>query len=126
MTMIAMGLVACGGSGQPETTVESAEEAVSDPPNEGVILVQELLRMVERSGLRSLPSDPEQALQAIATLPDGLGDVIAMHLGRLYPTPDELTPGVGPLIDLLAARVELLLSGGQGIRLLEDLSDGEL
>jgi CubicO group peptidase (beta-lactamase class C family) len=89
-----------------------------------VILLEELQHIVERSGLYSLPSDPDEALAAILTLPNGLGDVIAMHLGRYYPTPDELTPGVGPLIDLLQARAQLLLNG-QLQRNAEDLQDGE-
>jgi CubicO group peptidase (beta-lactamase class C family) len=66
-----------------------------------------------------------EALAAISTLPNGLGDVIAMHLGRLYPTPDEFIPGVGPLMGLLQARADLLLSGGQSARMLEDSMDGE-
>ena len=48
-----------------------------------------------------------------------------MHLGRYYPTPHEFTPGTGPLVDLLQARADLLLSGGQATRLLEDSMDGE-
>jgi CubicO group peptidase (beta-lactamase class C family) len=48
-----------------------------------------------------------------------------MHLGRLYPTPYELTPGVGPLVDLAQARADLLLGGGQVTRMLEDTQDGE-
>jgi CubicO group peptidase (beta-lactamase class C family) len=120
-------LVACGGSVSPNPAdTPDVEDTVSDPPNEGVILVEEALRIVERSGLYSLPTDPVQALAALATLPDALGDVIAMHAGRLYPTPYEFTPGMGPLVDLLQARAELLLSGGQPVRLLEDTTGGEL
>ncbi|MGB1563366.1 MAG: serine hydrolase domain-containing protein [Sinimarinibacterium flocculans] len=99
---------------------------MSDPPNEGVILAEELVHIVERSGLYSLPSDPTQVLTALSTLPDGLGDVIAMHLGRLYPTPDEFTPGMGPLLALLQARANLLLGLGQPVRVLEDTAGGEL
>jgi CubicO group peptidase (beta-lactamase class C family) len=123
-----LALVACGGNGGAnpnQAEVRNADDPSSDPPNEGVILAEETLHIVERSGLYSLPSDPIQALAAISTLPDGLGDVIAMHLGRYYPTPHEFTPGVGPLMDLLQARADLLLSGGQPVRLLEDTMDGE-
>ena len=126
-----LALLACeGGVIQNQAEFRDADapspNPASEPPNEGVILAEELVHMVERSGLYSLPSDPEKALAAITTLPDGLGDVIAMHLGRFYPTPHELTPGVGPLMDLLQARADLLLSGGQAVRLLEDTMDGEL
>jgi CubicO group peptidase (beta-lactamase class C family) len=97
-----------------------------DPPNEGVITAQEMVHIVERSGLYSLPTDPTAALTALLTFPDGLGDVVAMHLGRYYPTPDEFTPGVGPLVDLLQARADLLLSGAQAERNLQDAMDGEV
>lgn len=123
--LMALALVACGSSNQDQAAFEGAEDEPAEAPNEGVILAQELLHMVERSGLYSLPSDPEQVMASLTTLPDGLGDVIAMHLGRFYPTPDELTPGVGPLVDLLQARAELLLGGEQITRLLEDTMDGE-
>src|SRR5829696_7086963 len=90
-----LALVACGGSGY-STPAESEDGGTppADPPNEGVITAAETLHIVERSGLYSLPTDPAAALLAISTLPNGLGDVIAMHLGRYYPTPDEFTPGV--------------------------------
>ncbi|WP_380732211.1 serine hydrolase domain-containing protein [Sinimarinibacterium flocculans] len=91
-----------------------------------MILAEELVHIVERSGLYSLPSDPTQVLTALSTLPDGLGDVIAMHLGRLHPTPDEFTPGMGPLLALLQARANLLLGLGQPVRVLEDTAGGEL
>ena len=109
-----------------QAELRDASGTQDDPPNEGVILAEELVHIVERSGLYSLPSDPEEAMAAITTLPDGLGDVIAMHLGRYYPTPNELTPGVGPLMDLLQARAELLLNGEQPVRLVEDTLDGEV
>lgn len=128
--VMTLALAACGGSVSPEQAGQpgqpGTEHTPSDPPNEGVILAAELLHLVERAGLYSLPSDPAQVLESLAGLPDGLGDVIAMHLGRLYPTPDELTPAVGPLLDLLKARANLLLSGGQPVRILQDTLGREL
>lgn len=131
--IISLTLAACGGSAplspaldRASTAPEAPDAPTSEPPNEGVILVEELLHMVRRSGIGSLPSDPDQVLQALTTLPNGLGDVLAMHLGRLYPTPHEFTPGMGPLMDLLQARAELLLSGDQATRLLEDTMDGQV
>ncbi len=121
-----LALVACGASvNQHPAEFRDAEVTTAEPPDEGQILVEELVHMVERSGLYSLPSDPEQVAKALSTLPDGLGDVIAMHVGRYYPTPHEFTPGVGPLLDLLEARADLLLSGNQPMRLMEDSMDGE-
>jgi CubicO group peptidase (beta-lactamase class C family) len=99
-------------------------EPSAEPPDEGVIQAEELQHIVERSGLYSLPADPAELPAALTTFPDQLGDVVAMHLGRLYPTPYELTPGVGPLVDLAQARADLLLDG-QVPRLLEDTQDGE-
>jgi CubicO group peptidase (beta-lactamase class C family) len=124
-----LSLVACGPTPVPTgaAPLPDAREAPaepSEPPDEGVIMLEELQHIVERSGLYSLPSDPEQVLTALATLPDGLGDIIAMHVGRYYPTPHEFTPGVGPLIDLLAARADLLVNG-QPQLLLENTQDGE-
>lgn len=124
-----LALVACGAPVDPNQTGSRGPDDTStnppaEPPDEGVILAEELLHMVERSGLYSLPSDPAEALAAISTFPDQLGDVIAMHLGRFYPTPDELTPGMGPLLDLLQARANLLLAG-QPERMAEDLQDGQ-
>ncbi|MEN8721015.1 MAG: serine hydrolase [Oceanococcaceae bacterium] len=128
--LTSLALVGCDASVTPDQAASrDAEpkpaETPAEPPNEGVILVQELLHMVERSGLYSLPSDPMEALTAVTTFPEQLGDIFAMHLGRLYPTPHELTPGVGPLMDLLQARANLLLSGGQPARLMQDTMDGE-
>ncbi len=128
-------LVACGGdgdnddfagqnqagTGNPDNTPAGETSA---PPDENVILLEETQHIIERSVLMSLPSDPDQAMMALSTLPDGLGDVIAMHLGRYYPTPDEFGPGTGPLVDLLAARANLLASG-QPQMLLENTTDGE-
>lgn len=126
MALVALTLVSCGGSENDQAQLPAPDETQTDPPNEGVILVEELVHMVERAGLYSLPTNPMDVLSSLLTLPNGLGDVIAMHLGRLYPTPHELTPGVGPLMGLLQARANLLLSGGQPVRLLQDVSGGEL
>lgn len=126
VVVMALALVACDGSVPPHQSGTPGTDGTSvDPPNEGLILVEELLHMVERSGLYSLPTDPTEALAAISTLPGGLGDVIAMHLGRLYPTPHEFLPGLGPLVDMLQARTDLLLSGGQAARVLQDSMDFE-
>jgi CubicO group peptidase (beta-lactamase class C family) len=117
-------LASCGAgvdSGQPLTR-DNHEDPV--PPDESVILLEELPHIVERAGLYSLPSDPDQVLQALATRPDGLGDMVAFHVGRYYPTPHEFTPGVGPIVDLLRARAELL-ANGQPQMLLENTMDGE-
>jgi CubicO group peptidase (beta-lactamase class C family) len=119
-------LAACGGNGSSDQAGRDADDTPADAPNEGVILAEELQHIVERSGLYSLPSEPTEVVAAISTLPNGLGDAVAMHLGRLHPTPHEFTPGVGPLIDLLQARADLLLSGGQPVRLLQDTLGGEL
>ncbi len=123
----ALVLAACGTSvNMDQSELQNPDAAPVDPPNEAVILLEELQFIIERSGLRSLPSDPEQILQSLLTLPNGLGNVVAMHLGRLYPNPNELTPGVGPLLDLLLSRLRLLLSGEQLIRILQDTIDSEL
>lgn len=119
-------LAACGGTEDDTAAASQAPDDTSaEAPDEGVILLEELVHMVERAGLYSLPNDPEQVLTALATLPDGLGDVLAMHVGRYYPTPNEFAPAVGPLVDLLQARADLLLSGGQPVRVIEDSMDGE-
>ncbi len=118
-------LAACqGGVSENQAGSRDTDGVAADPPNEQQILVEELAHIAERSVLYSLPNDPDQLLTALATLPDGLGDIVAMHVGRYYPTPNELTPGVGPLIDLLEARADLLLSG-QPQRMLQDTMDGE-
>jgi CubicO group peptidase (beta-lactamase class C family) len=124
-----LALAACGEGVDP-TQADSREGhetppgTSAEPPDENAIMLAELQHIVERSGLYSLPSDPDEALAAILTLPNGLGDVIAMHVGRYYPTPDEFTPGVGPLIDLLQARANLL-ANGQPQMLAENTMDGE-
>jgi CubicO group peptidase (beta-lactamase class C family) len=124
---ITLALAACGASvPSQQAASQGPDDTSADPPDEGVILVEELLHMVERSGLYSLPSDPAEALAAIATFPDQLGDIIAMHLGRFYPTPYEFTPGLGPLVDMLQARADLLLGGEQAARILQDTMDGEV
>lgn len=123
-----LSLAACGAAVnsdqvQPRGNHEEPAEP-APPPDEGVILLEELQHIVERAGLYSLPSDPEQVITALETLPDSLYDILVMHYGRYFPTPDELTPGVGPLNDLLAARASLLVSG-QPQMLLENTQDGE-
>ncbi|HEY1075401.1 MAG TPA: serine hydrolase [Fontimonas sp.] len=124
--LAALALTACGGTDNGTSLPPPDPGSTpAEPPNEGVILASELLHMVERSGLYSLPTDPVEALAALTSFPDQLGNVIAMHLGRLYPTPHELIPGVGPLVDLLQARADLLLGGGQATRLLQDAMDFE-
>lgn len=96
------------------------------PPDEGAILLAEIPKLAQRSVLYSLPPDPEAALQALATMPQGLDDVIAMHLGRLYPTPHELTPGVAPLISLLGARADLLSNPQHWDKKLRDTMSGQV
>lgn len=131
----ALALVACGGGdggsqslsgGQNsgDAPSDTTSDQTSNPPDEGVVLAEELVHMVERSGLYSLPSDPELALAELSSLPTQLGDAIAMHLGRLHPTPHEFTPGMGPLVDLLQARADML-ANGQPQMLLENTADGE-
>jgi CubicO group peptidase (beta-lactamase class C family) len=124
VTLIA--LVACGSGVDPDNNAETLDpqQTSAEPPDENGILGEELVHVVERSGLYSLPSDPAEVPAALATFPEQLGNVVAMHLGRLYPTPYELTPGVGPLVDLAQARADLLL-GGQVPRVLQDTQDGE-
>jgi CubicO group peptidase (beta-lactamase class C family) len=118
-------LAACGEAVDPtEAQAGHEQETPAEPPDENAIMLAELQHIVERSGLHSLPSDPDQAVEAILTLPSGLGDIIAMHVGRYYPTPDEFTPGVGPLIDLLQARANLLVNGQPQV-LAENTQDGE-
>ncbi|MGH2783999.1 MAG: hypothetical protein ACRDJ1_01925, partial [Actinomycetota bacterium] len=110
---LALGVPALGWSEDP-------------PPNEGMILLEEIPHLAERSILYSLPPDPASALEALSTMPEGLNDVIAMHLGRLYPTPHESTPGVAPLLDLLGARAELALNPQHWNKKLQDTLDGEV
>jgi CubicO group peptidase (beta-lactamase class C family) len=124
-TFALLALAACGASVDPEQAEpRDGHETTAEPPDENAILLAELPHIVERSGIYSLPSDPEQMQEAIETLPDGLFDMIAMHYGRYYPTPDELTPGVAALDELLKARANLLLNG-QPQLLVENTMDGE-
>lgn len=98
----------------------------AEAPDEGVILVEEVPAIVDRTVLGSLPPDADTVLDALGTLPAGLEDVLAMHLGRLHPTPYELTPGVGPLVSLVEARADLLLDQRYRDKELEDLLAGEV
>lgn len=120
-------LAACQGSDDAPGNDDSAEpREVSDPPDEMVILMEELQHIVERSAMFSLPSDPATVEAALTTLPDGLGDVVTMHAGRYYKRPSEFVHGVGALDALLEDRANLLLSGDQPTRLFEDSQDGEM
>lgn len=114
-----------GRSGDRNPRNEGPED-VADRPDEGVILLEELRHIVERSGLGALPQDPETVMNAIATMPENFENVMAMHTGRIQPNENESVPGVGPVDDLLMARLELLLGGEQLQRNLEDVSDGEM
>jgi CubicO group peptidase (beta-lactamase class C family) len=96
-----------------------------EPPDEGLILLHELPLLARRALLPSLPQDDGEVLEAAVAFPEALDDVIAMHLGRLYPTPHELTPGVAPLIGLLEARTNLLLDGQHLSKKTEDTLAGE-
>lgn len=127
---LSMLLAACQGADDPSGPgdggpVGGEPGEKPTPPDENVILFQELQHIVERGAMYSLPSDPAEFMAALSTLPDGLGDVVAMHVGRYYPTPNEFMHGVGPIVDLLRARAELLIAGGQAQRLIEDTMDGE-
>ena len=103
------------------TGVTSAQE----PPNEGQILVEEIPKIAQRSTMYSLPPDPDAALEALSTFPQGADDVIGMHLGRLHPTPHEFTPGVAPLVSLLQARAGLATDPQHWEKKLQDTSNGE-
>jgi CubicO group peptidase (beta-lactamase class C family) len=104
------------------TGVASADE----PPDEQQILLEELPNIVQRTTMYALPPDPEGALEALSTLPQGADDVLAMHLGRLHPTPHESMPGVAPLVSLLGARADLLLDPQHHEKKLQDTSNGEV
>jgi CubicO group peptidase (beta-lactamase class C family) len=95
------------------------------PPNEGQILLEEVPHIAQRTTMYSLPPDPDAALKALSTMPRGAEDVIGMHLGRLYPTPHESTPGVAPLLDLLQARAGLATDPQHWEKKLNDTSNGE-
>jgi CubicO group peptidase (beta-lactamase class C family) len=103
-----------------------AVAAADDPPNEDEILTQEIPAIARRSTFYSLPPGPRSALEALSTLPDGGEDVIAMHLGRIYPNEHELTPGVAPLVDLLGARAQLLLDDQHWTKKTQDTMHGEV
>jgi CubicO group peptidase (beta-lactamase class C family) len=97
-----------------------------EPPDEGVILVEEVPKIAERSVMYSLPPDPDAALDALSTLPQGGDAVIGMHLGRLHPTPYESTPGVAPLVSLLGARAGLLANPAHHDKKVRDTANGEV
>ena len=101
--------------------VTSAQER----PNEAQILAEEVPKIAQRSTMYSLPPDPDAALKAMSTLPQGADDVIGMHLGRLHPTPYESTPGVAPLVSLLQARAGLATDPEHHQKKLTDTSNGE-
>ncbi len=103
-----------------------ADEDRPPPPNEQQILVEEVPALARRSTLLSFP-DQESALAALATMPDGGQDVIAMHLGRLHPTRHEFLPGLPPLVDLLVDRGEKLTDpdGAHLKKNLEDMGNGQ-
>lgn len=125
-----LALVACGVQSDPSSLAEprDGQQASSEdpptPPDENVIMLQELQHIVERAGLYSIHTDPAQIQQSITTLPAQIGNIIALHLGRFYPTPYELIPGVGPVVDLAQDRADMLVNG-QPQKLLEDTEDGE-
>ena len=116
--LVAAALVAVLGS----TGTTWADE----PPDEATILVEEIPRIAERGTMYSLPPDPDSAMEALSTLPQGADDVIGMHLGRLHPTPYESTPGVAPLVSLLGARAGLLLDPQHLEKKLQDTANGEV
>ena len=97
-----------------------------ESPDETAILVEEVPHIAERTTMYSLPPDPGSAMEAVSTLPQGGDDVIAMHLGRLHPTPHESTPGVAPLVSLLGARAGLLVDPVHWEKKLQDTADGEV
>ena len=95
-------------------------------PDEGMVLIEEVPNIAGRSVLGSVPTDVESVITATATFPEGLDKVIAMHLGRLHPTPHELTPGVAPPVSLVNARADLLLGQEHLDKKLRDTLNGEL
>lgn len=117
---------ACGSStGVPATPYDGEAPAEpATPPDENMILLQEFPHIVERAGMYSIPTDPAQVQDAIATLPTQIGNIIAYSLGRFYPTPYELIPGVGPVVGLAQSRADMLVHG-QPQKLVEDSEDGE-
>jgi CubicO group peptidase (beta-lactamase class C family) len=96
------------------------------PPQEGAVLLEEVPHIAERGILRSLPPDARTVGRALTTSPEGLGDALAMHLGRLHPTPHELTPGVAPPVRLVTARADLLLDRHHHTKKAQDVVAGEL
>ena len=107
------------------TLAATGATAAQAPPNEGQILLEEVPKIAQRTTMYSLPPDPDAALKAMSTFPEGADDVIGMHLGRLHPTPYEFTPGVAPLVSLLQARAGLLTDPEHHQKKLQDTSNGE-
>lgn len=122
MSKRALGLVA----GMVVAVMGTGVAWAEGPPDENQILVEEVPHIARRSVLLSLPPDPDSAIEALSTMvPDGADRVIGMHLGRLYPTPHESTPGVAPLVDLLQARAGLLTDPVHLQKKAADTSNGE-
>lgn len=110
----------------PMIGTSGAVWAQEPPPDEGVILFEEIPHIAERSVMYSLPPDPDAAIEALAGYPGQADQVIGMHLGRYHPTPYEFTPGVAPLVSLLQARAGLLTNPDHLQKKAEDTSDGEV
>jgi hypothetical protein len=103
-----------------------ASRADEPPPSEDVVLLHEIPNIATRRLLGSLPQDLEDVTDALSTAPEALDDIVAMHLGRLHPTPHELTPGVAPLVSLVDARADLLLDPDHRTKKVEDTLHGEV
>lgn len=96
------------------------------PPDETMIMLQEVPNIADRAILQSLPSDPEKVAASVTTFPQGVDRVVGMHLGRLHPRPQESTPGVAPVVSLLAARAGLLTDPAHLTKKAEDTASGEV
>ncbi len=98
----------------------------SAAPDENAILVEEVPHIIDRSVLSALPQDPDGIIEPLSTMDRNADDVIAMHLGRLHPTPYESTPGVAPLVSLLGARAGLLTDPQHLEKKAQDTANGEV